>query len=137
VEVEEDDFDLSQTRQEEKQPTQREEMELRDVEMLDYEESLEKEKEEMKRMDSIFEKKAEMFAHVIQLHNKDEGTFNENEKGPERLASKKAREMEVWGWKTKAARRAKFVIAEKSSIRVIDKEIKILDKGQALMTRSF
>jgi hypothetical protein len=68
-------------------------VELRDEEMLDFEDSLGKEKEEMKRSDYILEKKIEMPAHVMQLHKKDEATSNENE-GAERPASKVAREME-------------------------------------------
>jgi hypothetical protein len=46
-------------------------VEPRDEDILDGENSLEAKKEEMKRLDSIFEEKIERLTHIMKMHKKE------------------------------------------------------------------
>jgi hypothetical protein len=59
-----EEFDLSQTKQRES---------LEDDEMVDLGDSLEKEKEEMRVIDSIFEEKTKKLDHVLNLQQHEGG----------------------------------------------------------------
>jgi hypothetical protein len=100
-----------------------------DEEMLDSGDPLEAEKEEMKRLDSGFEEKAERLAHIMKIH-KEGGMLTGVNLGND------IRSKEMIGRESRA-KKAKYVIAEKASTKVSDKNVRILDKAQALKAKPF
>jgi hypothetical protein len=82
-----------------------------DEEMLDSGDPLEAEKEEMKRLDSVFEEKAERLAHIMKIHKKEGGMLTGVNLGNDN------RSKEMIGRESRA-KKAKYVIAEKASTKV-------------------
>jgi hypothetical protein len=105
--VEAMDFDLSQSGVEVGQENQGEKKKSFDEEMIDDDSTLEKEKEEMKKIDKNLEEKTQKLAQMIGIQ---QGGHKISQPG-----------MERW---------SKFLMVEKHSFRVTDKETKIIDKAQ-------
>jgi hypothetical protein len=89
----------------------------------------------MVRLDNIFEQKTEKLAHIFQVINKKDAV--ENRERSVKMASKQEVQFGGMGKRTLASRGPMFIMAEKASTRIIDKEPKILEKSQALKTKTF
>jgi hypothetical protein len=84
---------------------------------------LEKEKEEMNVLDAIFKEKTEKLAHVIQIQHKVGGE--------KVMMSEEDIEVDMpKGQKKVAISKRNYVVANKTSSRVIDKTTKVLEKAQ-------
>jgi hypothetical protein len=83
-----------------------------DEDMIDVESAMEREEEEMRMLDQKFEEKIERLAQMIGLH-----------KG------------EASGSQAEAERGSKFIMVEKQSSRVANRDAKIMDKAQARKTK--
>jgi hypothetical protein len=103
---------------------------MKDEEMVDVEDSLEREKEEMKLIDHLFEEKTKKLAHMINLKPSGDSSIQSKvEKKAEIVKRNEGRsEGANRGMKAKGP---KFILVEKSSAKTTDKDTKVMDKAQA------